>query len=307
MQKKLLLIDGNSIFHRAYHALPPFKTTQGEPINAVYGFTSMLFNILNSIKPDFIAVAFDVKGKTFRHHEYEEYKATRKKAPDDLYIQMPRSKEVLASLNIPIYEMEGFEGDDVLATLALQGEKMANLDILILTSDRDALQLVTEKTSMIAPVKGITNTFIYTPKAVMEKYGIRPDQIPDLKGLQGDSSDNIKGVEGVGAKTAQKLLNEYETIENIYKHIDELKGKLKERMIAGEQDAIFSKKLATLHYEVPVSLDLKHSQVFDYDFEKILSILELLEFKSLTKKANTFNIVYSKKRLEEKIVQKTLF
>lgn len=305
--KNIVLIDGNSVFHRAYHALPPFKTLEGEPINAVYGFTSMLLNILNQFKPDYMAVAFDVAGKTFRHHEYTEYKATRKKAPDDLYIQIPRAKEILEKFNIPVFGVEGFEADDLLGTLAHQAEKHPDLQTFILTSDRDALQLVNEKTHMIAPVKGISQTFIYTPEEVQKKYGLSPSQIPDMKGLQGDSSDNIKGIAGVGAKTAQTLLEKYGSIEGIYENIENLKGKLKEKFVEGRNDAFVSKHLATIVLDAPVTLDLEHSKITDYDIEQIQSIFDMLQFASLTKKLNTFNVAYSKKRLEEKITQKSLF
>lgn len=306
---KLILIDGNSVFHRAFHALPPvFKTQDGTLVNAVYGFTSMLLNILNSQQPDYVTVAFDKKGKTFRHEQYVEYKATRKKAPDELYAQFPLVKELLEAFSIPSYELAGFEADDIIGTLAFQAESEDEItETLILTSDRDALQLVTKKTHVLAPVRGVSEMKTFTPEEVKEKYGITPSQVPDLKGLQGDTSDNIKGVAGVGKKTAEKLIQEYGSVEGIYEHIEELKGKLKERLLDDKESAILSKHIGTIVTDAPSQLDLKKSQVFDYDFEKIQGIFDTLRFTSLTNKLKTFNVTYSKKRVASKFEQKSLF
>jgi DNA polymerase-1 len=213
--QKLILIDGNAIMHRAYHAIPPFKTSKGELINAVYGFASMLLNILNNEKPDYIAVSFDTKAKTFRHEEYVEYKATRTKAPDDFYAQIPRIKELVRTFEIPIYEIDGFEADDVLGTLSVQADKNPDLMTYIVTGDRDTFQLVTDKVNILSPIKGFQQSELFTPQKVFEKYGLKPSQIADMKGLQGDNSDNIKGVNGIGPKTANTLLDKFRSIENL--------------------------------------------------------------------------------------------
>ncbi len=305
--EKLILIDGNSILHRAFHALPPFKTSKGEITNAVYGFSSMLLGIMNNEKPDYIAVAFDMRGPTFRHKEYKEYKATRTKAPDELYSQIPRIKEVVMTFQIPIFEIEGFEADDLLGTLAKQAEEEENLETYILTGDRDALQLVSEKTKVIAPIKGINTTKVFDPQAVLEKYGVTPEQVPDLKGLQGDNSDNIKGVAGVGPKTAKTLLQKYKTVEGIYEHIDELKGKVKENLVNDKESAFLSKKLATIVLDAPKKLDLNECKTHTYDREKIEGLFAELEFSSLIKKLQKFDTHYSKKKLEDNPNQASLF
>jgi DNA polymerase-1 len=305
--KKLILIDGNAIMHRAYHAIPPFKTSQGTLVNAVYGFSSMLLNILNKEKPDFIAVSFDLKGPTFRHEEYADYKATRVKAPDDFYEQIPMIRRVVESFGIPIYEKEGFEADDVLGTLSAQAEKIDDVYTYIVTGDMDALQLVSEKTFVYTPVKGIAETITYDLPKVLAKYGLTAEQIPDLKGLKGDSSDNIKGVNGIGEKTAVTLLQKYGTIDHIYRHIDEIEGKLKEKLVAGKDSAFQSLHLATIVRDVPVSLDIDACVTQTYDKEKIISLFQEFEFKSLISKLTTFNNHSDTARAENSVAQQTLF
>ncbi|MBI4235293.1 hypothetical protein HY604_03260 [Candidatus Peregrinibacteria bacterium] len=305
--RKLILIDGNAIIHRAFHALPPFRTSKGELTNAVYGFTSMLLNILNNEKPDYIAVSFDLKGKTFRHEQYKEYKATRVKAPDELYEQIPRIKEVVKAFQIPIYEIAGFEADDVLGTLAKQAEKESDLMTYIVTGDMDTLQLVTEKVKVLSPVKGFQESIIYDIPKVLGKYGLSPSQVPDLKGLQGDSSDNIKGVAGIGPKTAQSLLQKYGSIENIYNHLEKIPGKVGEKLKNDRASAFESKTLATIITQVPMSLDLNSCRTHHYDPEKILELFKELEFKSLYSKLGTFNSHSLAKKIEEDQTQPSLF
>jgi len=305
--QKLILIDGNAVIHRAFHALPPFKTSKGEQVNAVYGFTSILLNLLNIEKPDYIAVSFDLKGPTFRHEEYEQYKATRKKAPDELYSQIPRVKEIVKSFEIPIYEIQGFEADDVLGTLANQSEKAPDLRTYIFTGDMDTLQLVNEKVKVLAPARGIKEPIVYDVQKVLGKYGIKPSQIPDMKGLQGDSSDNIKGVAGVGAKTAKTLLQKYGNLENIYKHLDEITGRVHENLKNDKQNAFFSRKLATIVLDVPIKLDLSDCRTHEYDKEKVLTLFSELEFKALTSRLNKFNTHSQEKKKTEESSQQSLF
>ena len=224
--KKLVLIDGNAILHKGYHALPPFRTAKGELVNAVYGFASVLLNLLNEQQPDFMAVAFDVKGGTFRNEKSVDYKATRTKAPDDLYAQIGRIKDVLAAFKVPIFEAPGFEADDVLGTLARQGEARGDIEVLIVTGDLDTLQLVGDRVKVLALHRGFSNPIVFDRAAVYERCALWPRQIADFKGLAGDSSDNIKGVNGIGKKTAVDLLQKFETLEGIYEAVDGTSAKV---------------------------------------------------------------------------------
>lgn len=305
--KKIILIDGNAVIHRAFHALPPFKTSQGEQVNAVYGFSSILLNLLNYEKPEYIAVSFDLKGPTFRHEEYEQYKATRKKAPDELYSQIPRIKDIVKAFEIPIYEIEGFEADDVLGTLAKQVEKKEDIKTYIFTGDMDTLQLVNEKTMVLSPTRGIKEPVIYDVQKVLSKYGLKPCQIPDMKGLQGDSSDNIKGVAGVGAKTAKTLLQKYGNLENIYDHLNEITGKVHDNLEKDKENAFFSRKLATIVIDVPIELDLEGCRTHEYDKGKILTLFGELEFKTLMGRLTKFNNHSREKKIQEDNTQQSLF
>lgn len=303
---KLILIDGNAIIHRAFHGLPPFKTSSGELVNAVYGFASILLNILNKEQPDHIAVAFDMKKKTFRHEQYADYKATRQKAPDELYAQIPRVRELVQAFKIPIFEVEGFEADDILGTLAAQADKKG-LRTFIVTGDLDTLQLVTEKTNVMALQSKFSEPVIYDIAKVLGRYGLSPAQIPDMKGLQGDSSDNIKGVQGIGPKTAQTLLQKYGSIENIYKHLDEITGSTHDKLQKDEESAHLSKHLATIVTDMDITLDLDACRTHEYDEATLRAIFEALEFKSLLIRLNTFHKHSSDKRVAEQNVQATLF
>ncbi len=301
---KFILIDGNAIIHRAFHALPPFKTSQGEQVNAVYGFASILLTILNREEPDYIAVAFDLKGPTFRHEQYKEYKATRTKAPDELYAQIPRIKELVEAFQIPRFERQGFEADDVIGTLAKKAEK-EGISTYIVTGDLDALQLVTEKTKVLALTQKFSEPVVYDISKVMGRYGLRPNQIIDMKGLQGDSSDNIKGVAGVGEKTTKTLLQKYGSIENIYENIDEIEGGTHNKLVNDKESAFLSKKLATIITDMDIDLDLKACKTHEYDEEALHKIFEELQFTSLIKRLNAFHKRAIDKRARDQ--QATLF
>lgn len=282
--KKLVLIDGNAIIHRAYHALPPLTTKKGELVNAVYGFASVLLKVISELKPDYILATFDLAGPTFRHIEYKEYKATRVKAPDELYAQIDRVKEVVKAFNIPIFEMAGFEADDVIGTIAGQAEKETGVENIIVTGDLDTLQLITPKTKVYALRRGMSDTTIYDDAAVRERYGLRPDQMIDYKGLRGDPSDNIPGAKGIGEKIAIELLKKYGAIENIYSHIAEIKDALREKLERDKAQAILSKGLATIRKNVPVELDLSRAVTREFDRQKIVSLFQELNFFSLIKR-----------------------
>ncbi len=284
MGKTLLLLDGNAIVHRAYHALPPLTTKSGEVVNAVYGFTATLLSVLEKFKPEYVAASFDLAVPTFRHKAYKEYKANRVKAPDELYAQIPMVKGVVQAFGIPIYEMEGFEADDVVGTVAKAAEK-EGLNVIIVTGDMDTLQLVTDHISVFTMRKGINDTVVYDVAGVTEKYGFTPEQLPDYKGLRGDASDNIPGVKGIGEKTATELLKQFTTLEGVYEHLGDIKGAIREKLEQDKMMAIQSKMLGTIRIDVPVSIDLSMC-VFDAETrrEDMRAALSRFEFFSLLKR-----------------------
>src|SRR3990167_3955183 len=247
--KKLVLIDGHALVHRAFHALPPtLNSPKGVPTNAVYGFTSVLLKMIKDLKPDYIAATYDLAGPTFRHEEFADYKAHREKAPNELYAQIPLTKDVVRAFAIPIYEKQGFEADDLIGALAEIAKKEKDLQVVIVTGDMDTLQLVEgNKVVVFTLRKGLTDTVTYDEEEVEKRYGIRPDQVIDFKGLKGDPSDNIPGVPGIGEKTASMLIQEYGSMEDLYKKIEKETGKsklspkLKEKLIENKDQAFFSK------------------------------------------------------------------
>ncbi|PJA85121.1 MAG: DNA polymerase I [Candidatus Moranbacteria bacterium CG_4_9_14_3_um_filter_45_14] len=300
MEKKLktiVLIDGNALIHRAYHALPPLTTKKGELVNAVYGFTLTLLSVLEKFKPEYIAASFDLVGPTFRHEKSADYKATRVKAPDDLYAQIPRVKEMTRAFNIPIYEKEGFEADDCVGTLARQAEK-ENVLVIIVTGDSDELQLVTPLVKVFMLRKGIKDIVLYDEKAVAEKYGFGATQIPDYKGLAGDAPDNIPGVTGIGAKTATTLLQSFSTLENIYAHLPEIKESVRKKLETDKEKAFLSKELGTIHLETPVTLDLSACVTKDFDRKMVTNLFQELGFFSLIKRISGDEEVSSKQNVE---------
>jgi len=280
--KKFLIVDGNSLIHRAFYALPLLSNAQGEFTNAAYGFTTMFTKILAEEQPNNVIVCFD-KGKvTFRTDQYQDYKGHRKATPSELRPQFPLVKKILTALNVAFDEMEGYEADDLIGTMVKKGEE-AGLHNLILTGDKDALQLVSDQSTVLLIRKGITEMERFTPQAVHDRYGLTPKQIIDLKGLMGDQSDNIPGVPGVGEKTALKLLHQYHTVEGIYEHIDEISQKLKEKLTANRELADLSKKLATIECCVPMEIDFSRYINEEPDYEQLLILYKELEFKSLVK------------------------
>lgn len=278
-QQKLAIIDAHALIHRAYHALPPMSTAEGLPTNAAYGFTAMLIKMLGQLKPTHVVAAFDMKGPTFRHEEYAEYKAHRKAAPDDLVAQFDIVRDIVRAFSIPILEKKGFEADDIIGTIAKQ--YAGTMPIVIITGDNDTLQLVTDTTSVCSLKKGITDTIVYTPELVREAYGFDPRYMPDYKGLAGDASDNIKGVAGIGDKTAKELVAKYGPLEEIIAHVDTLPTRVQKRLKGHEDDAFTSRKLATIRCDVPVTLSFEDAVFSNYDVARVRGLMQKLEFRSL--------------------------
>ena len=281
--KKLVLIDGHALAYRAFHALPEdMKTSQGELTNAVYGFTSMLLNVLRDERPTHIAVTFD-KGRTFRHEIYPDYKAHRTKMPDEMRSQMERIRQVVEALGIPIFEQEGYEADDLLGALARQAEEQG-VDTLIVTGDMDLLQLVDEHTRVLTSRWRFSDTVTYDLEGVQRRYGLTPAQLVDFKALVGDKSDNIPGVPGVGEKTAAKLLQQYGSLEGIYEHLSEVPTRFRKKLEAGRDLAFLSRRLATIVRDAPVQLDLDTCRVRPFDRERVMDLFRELEFRSLVER-----------------------
>lgn len=278
---KLVLVDGHALFHRAFHAMPPLTTSKGELVNAVFGFTSMLLRVLGDIKPEYAVVAFDTKAPTFRHTQYTAYKAHRIAAPEEMHQQLPRIKEVVSALNIPIFVLEGYEADDIIGTLANQA---VDLEVDIVTGDRDALQLVNTHIKTYMPGKSLSDIQIYDGKRFEDKYGFKPKQLIDFKALVGDQSDNIPGVMGIGEVSATKLIQEFGSVEEIYKNLDKIPEKISQKLATDAENAKMSKELATIDTAAPIRLDLNKCILADYDHQKAINLFEELEFKSLIKR-----------------------
>ena len=278
---KLVLIDGHSLAFRAFHALPPdMSAPTGELTNAVFGFTSMLLKVLQEQQPEFVAVAFDL-GRTFRHDMYEAYKGHRERTPDELDTQVERIKQIVAALNIPIFTVETFEADDILATLALQAEARG-VDTLIVTGDRDILQVVDEHITVLTSGRFFSDTIYYTPESVKAKYGLDPTQLVDYKALLGDKSDNIPGVKGIGEKGAADLLQRFGTLDAVYASIDQVTpARLQSALKAGQADAELSWKLGKIITDVPIQLDLEACRTRRYDRQKVVALFQELAFRSL--------------------------
>ncbi|MEN1759732.1 DNA polymerase I [Anoxynatronum sibiricum] len=281
IQRKLLIIDGNSLLNRAFYALPPLTNRDGEHTNAIYGFLTMLFKAVEEVKPDHAAVAFDLKAPTFRHDTYTEYKAGRKKMPMELAEQIEPLKEILDAMGLYRIQMEGFEADDLIGTLARMAES-DGMTVAIVSGDRDVLQLVTEQTQVMITKKGITQMDVYDPDRFTEEYGIPVERFIDLKGLMGDSSDNIPGIPGVGPKTATKLLQEFGTIENLLEQSEAISNKkLKEKVDGHRQEAVLSKKLATIITNIPIELKMDDLRLGELSNPEVAALFRRLEFNSL--------------------------
>ena len=301
MKKRLIIIDSHSLIHRAYHALPKLTTGKGELVNAVYGVLLAFFRTVKEFNPDYIAACFDLPGPTFRHEEFKEYKATRPKTPDELCDQIPKVKQVFNAFSVPVFEKQGFEADDLLATIARKSQipstksktnsnvqnsndqNKEKIEIIILSADLDLLQVVDDNTKVLSLKRGIKNTILYDAEKVFERYGFSPAMMPDFKALVGDASDNIPGVPGIGEKTATALIKEFGSLEKIYENLDQISriGRMGPILRANKEQAFLSKMLAQVHYDAPVDFDLEKCAWKNYDKEKAKEILEKFEFYSL--------------------------
>jgi len=278
---KIAIIDAYSLLYRAFFALPPLTNKQGEATNAAYGFTNMVVKLLDEHQPDYVAVAFDMPEATFRHEAFEAYKAHRAPMPEAMRPQIPMTREILAAMRIPMLGVAGYEADDIIGTLARMATD-EGFAALIVTADRDSFQLVTERTHVLVNKKGMSETQEYDPQAVIDRYGVTPEQIPDIKALTGDTSDNIPGVPGIGDKTAGKLIAEYGTLENLLAHADEVKGKIGAALVAHAEQARQSKQLATIHTRVPLEdFQWDDCRRQPWDQEHLLELFRHLDFRSL--------------------------
>lgn len=322
---KLVIIDGNAILHRAFHALPPLTTTKGVLINAVYGFVSMTLRVIEELKPDNLVVCFDRPKPTFRQTIFIGYQAKRPKMDAGLAGQIEMVHDVVRVLKLPIYELDGYEADDVMGTLSKQAVKLITNNkklttnknkhstrhmaqetksqdqIIIVSGDRDLLQLVDDYTKVYMPTKGISEAKLYGEEEVEEKFGIKPEQIIDYKALIGDASDNYGGIAGIGPKTASDLLREYKTLVNIYKNLEKIKPLVAEKLKLGKESALLAQKLATIIRNAPVKFKLEGSEVKEMISDEVTDIFDKYEFHSLLKRVPG----YKGSGEEEKKVKKT--
>ena len=297
--EKFVIIDGNSLINRAFYALPQLQNSEGVISNGVFGFTTILVKIINEIKPKYICVALDYGKKTFRTEMFAEYKGTRKATPPELKSQFPILRDLLTSMGIAYIEKEGIEADDIIGTLT----KKFDTENIIVTGDKDSFQLINDNTWVMFTKRGITETINYTPAQLFNDYGLKPYQIIELKSLMGDSSDNIPGVAGVGEKTALGLLDKYQTLDGVYKNIDEIKGKLKEKLEQNKESAYLSHQLATIKTDCELDYELSN---FEYEFpfsSEVLKFFKKYQFNSLLKKPELFNDVLGPEKVDENVEQ----
>ncbi len=307
-RKKFILVDGQGLLYRAFYALPQLTTTYGQVVNAVYGFTMILIRLLEEEKPEYIVITFDTPVPTFRHKKFEEYKAHRKKMPDELISQIPLINEIINNYNIAICSKEGYEADDVIGTIAREAEKR-NCDTIIVTGDKDAFQLISPHTKIMTTIKGVTEVKIYDEEEIKRKFGVGSEKIVDILALKGDSSDNIPGVPGIGEKTAIALIKEFGSLENILNDTDKISKKSLREVIREYEDQIkMSKMLATIVREVPIKYDFDSFRVKSPNYEELWKIFKKLEFKNLLKKIAPkinhektklkFNLIDTEEKLE---------
>src|ERR671923_3021961 len=280
--ERLMLLDGYGLVYRGYFALPPLTTSKGDLVNGVFGFCSIVLRGFADLKPDYVAVSFDLPGPTFRHEQYADYKATRVKMPDDLRDQFPKVGEVVKALRIPVYEMPGYEADDVIGTITRQLDGRGDLETTIVTVDLDMLQLVTPRVRLMTTRSGVENTVIYDVARIDERFGLRPDQMIDYKALKGDPTDNIPGVPGVGEKTAAKLIREFGGLDALYTRIDEVTPeKLREKLREHREQVLMGRELSRIVCDLPVEIDLEAARLGDYDRDTVVRLFREYEFRTL--------------------------
>jgi DNA polymerase I len=312
---RLVLIDGNAIVHRAYHALPPLhKTEEGQLTNAVYGFFSMTLKIVGDLAPDNLIVCFDRAAPTFRKQMYVGYQATRPKMEDDLSGQFKIIHEVLEKSKICVFELDGYEADDLIGTLSRQAIEVNtkttskqitnNNDVIILTGDRDLLQLVNHRVRILAPITGVTKMILFDSDKVKEKYGLEPSQFVDYKALVGDPSDNYPGVTGIGPKGAANLLNEFKSLEGIYKNLENVNPKIAEKLATDAEQSALAKKLATIELNAPIKLKMNECRISDMDKKALLASFQELSFNSLIDRFKLDNPTLTKASLDKRTSRK---
>ena len=286
MENKLIVIDSNALLHRAFHALPPFKTKAGQETGAIYGYLTILFKAIKDLNANYIVATFDTKAPTFRHEKFKDYKAQRPTTPSGIISQIPVAKEVLSAFKIPVFAKEGVEADDLIATICTMAPKQeGNLEIYILTGDLDNLQLVNDKVRVYTSGKGIKDTVIYDINKVRERFGVEPGQMNDFKALTGDASDNIPGVEGIGKKTAAEIIQKYGNIKNLYEELATdtavLKPKVKEALKKNKENALMSRELVEMKKDVDIDFKVVDCKFGSYNKEEVENKLRQLEFNSL--------------------------
>lgn len=288
-EKNLLIIDGHSLLYRAFHALPPLSNKNGQLTNAVYGFLLILFKAIKDLEANYVVACFDTKKPTFRHEQFEEYKAGRAPMPDGIRSQIPIMKDVLKALNVPMFEKEGFEADDLVATIATKNQH--NVKVFILSGDLDNLQLVNENIKLYTMGNGIKESVIYDAARVVERFGVRPDQMNEFKALTGDNSDNIPGVPGIGKTTAADLIQRFGSIKNLYEELATdtavLKPKIKEALKENKEGAFLSLKLVDTDKNVPIDFNLDACAFGSFDPKKVSQVFAELNFTTLMDRLNS--------------------
>ncbi len=314
---KLVIIDGHAVIHRAYHSIPHL-TSNGQPVNGLYGFYSMLLSAISILDPQYLIVCLDSPGPNFRNEEFLGYRAKRKPADRDLVSQLPLLKSTLETTKIATFSMGGFEADDLIATITRKALKKVKKNsqnhksyiinqVVIITGDKDLMQLVNKKVSLFVPIRGLSETKIFKPDDVKEKLGILPHQVIDLKALMGDMSDNYPGVSGIGPKVAIDLLSQYQDLDNIYKNLNEIKPSIREKLEKDRENAYLSKKLATLVYNIPINLQLSSAKLTPIFYQNLTSLFKTYNFKSLISRIQKQNPVKINKKDESKSQQVSLF
>lgn len=311
-KKRLIVIDSNSLIHRAYHALPLLTTKKGELVNAIYGFLLVFLKAIREFRPDFIAAAFDFPAPTFRHKQYKAYKAKRPPVPKDLSQQLPKIKEILKNFNVPVFEKKGFEADDIIGTithLAPKKQAIPKIETIVLSGDLDILQLIDSHTKAYTLRRGVKDTLLYDIRAVKEKYqGLTPDQLPEFKALKGDPSDNIPGLPAIGEKIAIGLIKEFGNLESLYRNLEgktkkaeKIKPKIKNILLRFKDQAFFNRTLAQIKKNVPIDFNLKKCVWKDYNKGKVIRDLKELGFSSLITRLPSFEKERDKKQKQERV------